>query len=114
MTVPIPGKLEDLPTENRRFVGRRVRRREDPFLLTGRIEFLDDIKLPGMLHCAILRSPFARARIESIDTSAAEALPGVEAVVTGEDALRWSQPTARASWSDTKPFAVVKLWPPRA
>ncbi len=94
MAIPIPGKLEDLPTENRRFVGRRVKRREDPFLLTGRVEFLDDIKLPGMLHCAILRSPFARARIESIDTSAAEAIPGVEAIVTGEDALRWSYPAA--------------------
>ena len=94
MAIQIPGKLEDLPTENRRYVGRRVRRREDPFLLTGRVQFLDDIKLPGMLHCAILRSPFPRARIERIDTSAAEALPGVAAVVTGEDALRWSFPAA--------------------
>ena len=94
MAIQIPGKLEELPTENRRFVGRRVRRKEDPLLLTGRIEFLDDIKLPGMLHCAILRSPFARARIERIDTQAAEALPGVAAVVTGDDALRWSYPAA--------------------
>ena len=94
MAIQVPRKFEDLPTGNRRFVGRRVRQKEDPFLLTGRVEFLDDIKLPGMLHCAILRSPFPRARIERIDTHAAEALPGVTAVVTGEDALRWSYPAA--------------------
>ncbi|MFP6660227.1 MAG: xanthine dehydrogenase family protein molybdopterin-binding subunit [Myxococcota bacterium] len=94
MAIEIPKNLDGLPTSQRRFVGRRVRRREDPALLTGRTEFLDDIKLPRMLHCAVLRSPFPRARIESLDVTAAEALPGVEAVVTGEDARRWSHPAA--------------------
>ena len=67
-------------------VGHR-RRIEDPELLTGRTQFVDDLSLPGMLHCAILRSPFAHARIASIDVSAAEALPGVAAVISGEDAF---------------------------
>jgi CO/xanthine dehydrogenase Mo-binding subunit len=71
-------------------VGRVVNRVEDPELLTGRTEFIDNIVLPGMLHCAILRSPFAHARIASIDVGAAEAMPGVAAVVSGEDASRWS------------------------
>ncbi|WP_127500676.1 aerobic carbon-monoxide dehydrogenase large subunit [Actinoplanes solisilvae] len=61
----------------------RMLRKEDPRLLRGRGRFVDDIQLNGMLHLAILRSPFAHARIVSIDTSAAEAYPGVRAVVTG-------------------------------
>ncbi|GGN71169.1 carbon-monoxide dehydrogenase large subunit [Actinoplanes lobatus] len=59
-------------------------RKEDARLLRGRGRFVDDVQLPGMLHLAILRSPFAHASIVSIDTSAAEASPGVKAVVTGE------------------------------
>ena len=53
--------------------------------VTGRAKFADDFHLPGMLHGKILRSPHAHARIKSIDTKAAEALPGVRAVVTGAD-----------------------------
>ncbi|MYH69598.1 MAG: xanthine dehydrogenase family protein molybdopterin-binding subunit [Gammaproteobacteria bacterium] len=53
--------------------------------VTGRAQFADDFHLPNMLHGKILRSPHAHARIVSIDTSAAEALPGVRAVVTGAD-----------------------------
>ena len=53
--------------------------------VTGRAQFADDFHLPGMLHGSILRSPHAHARIKSIDTRAAEALPGVRAVVTGAD-----------------------------
>ena len=52
--------------------------------IVGRGNYIDDIKLPGMLHMAILRSPIAHATITSIDTSKAAALPGVVAVVTGE------------------------------
>ncbi|BAL91001.1 putative carbon monoxide dehydrogenase large subunit [Actinoplanes missouriensis 431] len=62
----------------------RMLRKEDARLLRGRGRFVDDVQLPGMLHLAILRSPFAHANIVSIDTSAAEAAPGVKAVVTGE------------------------------
>src|SRR3990172_3866410 len=90
----IPKRLQDLPISSPRFVGRSVRRLEDPSLVTGRTEFIDNVQLPGMLHCAILRSLSPHARIARVDASAAERLPGVVAVVTGEDALRWSFPTA--------------------
>ncbi len=61
----------------------RMLRKEDPRLVRGAGQFVDDVQLPGMLHLAILRSPFAHAKINSIDTSAAEAHPKVKAVVTG-------------------------------
>ncbi|WP_306213944.1 aerobic carbon-monoxide dehydrogenase large subunit [Actinoplanes sp. RD1] len=63
----------------------RMLRKEDPRFLRGRGRYTDDVQLPGMLHLAILRSPFAHARIVSIDTTAAAALPKVKAVVTGAD-----------------------------
>ncbi len=100
MAIEIPKRLEDLPTSSPRWVGQSVNRIEDPELLTGRTQFVDNLSLPRMLHCAILRSPFAHARIASIDVSAAEALPGVAAVISGEDALRWSFPatTSPEGW----------------
>ena len=68
-----------------RIFGSGIRRREDPRLITGRASYTDDIKLQGMLHAAILRSPYAHANITSIDTSAAVDQPGVVAVFTGAD-----------------------------
>jgi aerobic carbon-monoxide dehydrogenase large subunit len=65
--------------------GKAIKRREDPRLITGAAAFLDDIKLPGMSHAALLRSPHGHARIRSIDTTAAAAAPGVIGVFTGED-----------------------------
>src|SRR6266508_3460256 len=67
-----------------RGIGHSVKRKEDPRFIRGKGTYVDDVVLPGMLHMAILRSPFAHARIGSIDTSRAEQLPGVVAVVTGE------------------------------
>ena len=67
------------------YVGQPVKRFEDPKLITGRGAFVDDIKLPDMLHAAVLRSPYAHARIRSIDLSAARSLPGVIAILTGAD-----------------------------
>jgi CO/xanthine dehydrogenase Mo-binding subunit len=93
MTVRIPRSLDELPVSAPRWVGRVVNRVEDASLLTGRTEFIDDVNLTGMLHCAILRSPVAHAGVVKVDTSAAERLPGVLAVVTGEDAKRWSSPS---------------------
>jgi aerobic carbon-monoxide dehydrogenase large subunit len=66
------------------WLGKSVKRTEDDRFLRGRGNYIEDVKLPGMLHMAILRSPVAHAKINSIDTSAATALPGVVAVVTGE------------------------------
>jgi carbon-monoxide dehydrogenase large subunit len=65
-------------------IGESVLRKEDARFIRGRGHHVDDIVLPGMLHMAILRSPHAHARIRSIDTAAASAVPGVIAVVTGE------------------------------
>src|SRR5689334_3446409 len=71
----------------------RMLRKEDPRFIRGRGRYTDDVQLPGMLHLAILRSPYAHARIVSVDTSAAEASPGVKLVVTGamlaEKGLAW-------------------------
>jgi carbon-monoxide dehydrogenase large subunit len=61
----------------------RMHRKEDVRFLRGEGNYVDDVQLPGMLYGAILRSPYAHAKINSIDTSAAEALPGVKAVITG-------------------------------
>jgi len=66
------------------WLGQSVKRKEDDRFLAGRGNYIEDINLPGMLHMAVLRSPYAHARINSIDTSEATALPGVVAVVTGE------------------------------
>jgi len=66
-------------------IGTSIKRREDPRLITGEAKYLDDIQLPGMLHAAILRSPYAHARIKRINTEKAAALPGVVAVFTGAD-----------------------------
>ncbi|AIJ25471.1 xanthine dehydrogenase family protein molybdopterin-binding subunit [Amycolatopsis methanolica] len=66
-------------------VGKARTRKEDARLITGRTRWTDNITLPGMLHVAILRSPFAHARIRSIDTAAARDMPGVVAVYTARD-----------------------------
>src|SRR5262245_2461341 len=66
-------------------VGARVLRSEDPRLLRGRGAFVDDIRLPGMLHAAFVRSNHAHARVRSIDASAARAIAGVHAVFTPAD-----------------------------
>jgi carbon-monoxide dehydrogenase large subunit len=94
MVIDIPKTLADLPTSSAKWVGQSVKRVEDPSLLTGKTEFIDNVQLPSMLHCAILRSPHAHARIRSIDVSEAAKLPGVVAVVTGEDACRWTNPVS--------------------
>ena len=68
-----------------RYTGASVKRSEDPRILTGRGRYVDDIKLPGMLHAAFVRSPLAHGRVLAVDVSAARALPGVVAVLTGAD-----------------------------
>jgi len=67
------------------FVGKRVRRREDPRLITGTATYVEDIQMPGMHYAVILRSPHAAAHIRSINTKRAEAAPGVVCVFTGKD-----------------------------
>jgi len=66
-------------------IGASVTRREDPRLLTGRGGYVGDVRLPGMLHAAVVRSPHAHARIRRIDAGAARALPGVALVAAAAD-----------------------------
>ena len=65
-------------------VGKPIKRTEDPRLIQGLAHYVDDIRLPDTLHAAFLRSIYAHARIKSIDTTAAQKLPGVVAVYTGQ------------------------------
>lgn len=74
------------------WTGRRLIRREDGPLLTGKGRYVDDLSLPGMAYVAILRSPHAHARIVRIDSHRAGAQPGVLAVMTGEDVVRATKP----------------------
>ena len=77
-----------------RYAGARINRVEDARLLTGHGTYVDDISLPGMLHASFVRSPFARAAIRGIDTSAAAAVPGVRCVFTAADL----NPGAKEQW----------------
>jgi len=80
-------------------VGTRMVRKEDPRLLTGEAKYVDDLAIPGALHLAVVRSPYAHARITAVDTSAAAAMDGVVAVFTGED--------LRDEWAAPMPCAWV-------
>lgn len=75
-----------------RYFGKPIKRNEDPRLLTGRALFTDDVHLPGMAQVAFVRSPYAHARITSIDTSAAEPMDGVLAIYTAADLGDYWQP----------------------
>jgi aerobic carbon-monoxide dehydrogenase large subunit len=86
-------RADPLPAAGR-FAGARVPRVEDARLLTGTGTFVDDVSRPGMLHSCFVRSPFARARIEGIDTREAAAIPGVHAVLVAADL----NPSAREQW----------------
>ncbi|MBM2811294.1 MAG: Carbon monoxide dehydrogenase [Chloroflexi bacterium] len=80
-------------TEPRRsWLGQSVLRNEDPRFLTGNAQYVDDIRMPGMLEAAMLRSPYAHAMIKKIDYSKALAMPGVHAIITGEDVVPLIEP----------------------
>ena len=73
-----------------RQIGKPLPRKEDYRLLTGQGRYLDDIAVPGALHACFLRSPYAHARIISIDSEKARTLPGVVAVVTARELMEWT------------------------
>ena len=77
--------MADTMLAGARFIGQRVARKEDARLLTGYGTFIDDVRLPGMLHAAFVRSTVARGKIVSVDLEAARALPGVRAVFVAGD-----------------------------
>ena len=72
-------------TKTETLVGKRIRRREDPRLITGTATYVEDIKMPGMHYAVVVRSPHAAAKIRKLDTSKAAAHKGVAAVFTGDD-----------------------------
>ena len=76
----------------RRWIGKSLNRVEDPRFLRGEGRYIDDIKLENMAHAAIVRSPHAHALIVSIDTTKAQAYPGVIRVVTGADVAARAAP----------------------
>ncbi len=75
-----------------KFIGKSVKRTEDKRFITGKGRYTDDINLPGMTHAYILRSPYAHARIKSIDTSAAAAMQGVVTIMTGDEVGHYGVP----------------------
>ncbi|RDB06016.1 xanthine dehydrogenase family protein molybdopterin-binding subunit [Runella aurantiaca] len=75
-----------------KFIGKSVKRVEDKRFITGKGRYTDDIVLPGMTYAYILRSPYAHARIRSIDYSAAEAMQGVVTIMTGEEVGHYGVP----------------------
>jgi carbon-monoxide dehydrogenase large subunit len=83
-------------TANNAHVGRAMRRKEDPRLITGRGRYVDDMALPAMLWAALVRSPEAHAKIVSIDASAALERPGIHAVYTGRDLADLASPLPMA------------------
>src|SRR5205814_7972226 len=84
-----------LSNKEYKVVGTRPIRHDGAEKVTGRAIYGADVRLPGMLYGRILRSPHAHARIKRIDTSKAEALPGVRAIVTAKD-----MPPAEDRWED--------------
>ncbi len=104
--------VEEAPPTPNGYVGRSLRRKEDPRLITGQATYIDDVVLPGTLHVALVRSPEAHARIVSIDASAALAREGVHAVLTGEDLdlqaplpMAWVPPGVQVNTPEHWPLA---------
>src|SRR5215218_7378148 len=94
-----------------RVIGTSVKRKEDLRLLTGRTRFVDDIDLPGMVWMSVVRSPYAHARIASVDLSAAREAPGIIAAWSGQDlAEEWSGPLPMA-WPVTEDINSPSHWP---
>ena len=85
-------RREKPPQDEPRWIGKSMKRVEDPRLLTGKGKYLDDVVVPGMAHAAMLRSPFAHARIKSIDVSAARAeFVRSASRIDINDAVLWGQ-----------------------
>ncbi|MBZ6493372.1 xanthine dehydrogenase family protein molybdopterin-binding subunit [Natrinema longum] len=89
-------------------IGKNIDRVENPRLLTGRGEYIDDVQLANMGHAAVLRSPHAHARIVDIDTSEAEQLDGVDLVLTGEEAAEKTGPLPTFSSPPVEQYCIAK------
>jgi carbon-monoxide dehydrogenase large subunit len=89
-------------------MGHSVRRKEDPRFIRGKGTYVDDVQLPGMLYLDIVRSPFAHATIRRIDTAPALAVPGVLAVITGQDLAKYNLHWMPTLMSDTQMVLPVE------
>jgi carbon-monoxide dehydrogenase large subunit len=94
-----------------RYMGSSVPRKEDSALLTGRANWTDNIKLPGMLNMAVLRSPYAHAKIMHVDVSGALSQPGVVAAFTGEDLTEEWAVGIPCGWPVTEDIKTPDHWP---
>ena len=83
--------------QSKQWMGQPIKRKEDPRLITGLGKFVDDLKLPGLAYLAILRSPYANARIKKIDVSKAELVHGVVCTMTGQEVARLTDPFLQIS-----------------
>ncbi|MFB3737343.1 MAG: xanthine dehydrogenase family protein molybdopterin-binding subunit [Candidatus Velamenicoccus archaeovorus] len=99
------------PVNPPKYVGQRLRRKEDLRLITGRAQHVGDMKVPGMLHVAVLRSPMPHADITRIDTSAALAADGVVTVVTWKDLEGKMGPFVEAARTEVSPLLIEKVGP---
>jgi aerobic carbon-monoxide dehydrogenase large subunit len=94
-----------------RFVGQPVLRKEDPALLRGQGSFVENMTLPAMLHMAVVRSPFAHARVVKVDASNALEVPGVVGAWSGADlAEQWAAPLPMV-WPITEDIKTSDHWP---
>src|SRR5438094_5107830 len=89
-------------------MGHSMKRKEDPRFIRGRGNYVDDIQLPGMLHMDIVRSPFAHAKIKSINAEKALKIPGVLAVITGETLAKYNLHWMPTLMSDTQMVLPVE------
>ncbi|MBI2543992.1 MAG: molybdopterin-dependent oxidoreductase, partial [Candidatus Rokubacteria bacterium] len=89
-------------------MGHSVKRKEDPRFIRGKGTYVDDVQLPGMLYLDIVRSPFAHAKIKKIDAAKALALPGVLAVITGQDLAKYNLHWMPTLMSDTQMVLPVE------
>src|ERR1700730_4295898 len=83
-------------------MGHSMKRKEDPRFIRGKGNYVDDIQLPGMLHMDIVRSPYAHAKIKSINAERALKIPGVLAVITGETLAKYNLHWMPTLMSDTQ------------
>ena len=93
-------------------IGQGIRRFDDARLLKGEGRFHNDVNLPGQVHLVVLRSPHAHARIRSIETAAARAMPGVVAIFTGADLARDGLGTMKMTLKRTRPDGSPMFAPP--
>src|SRR4051794_35997708 len=89
-------------------MGHSMKRKEDPRFIRGQGHYVDDVKLPGMVHLDIVRSPYAHAKITAIHTEKALAIPGVLAVITGETLKQFNLHWMPTLMSDTQMVLPVE------